>query len=162
VLYREKLCLEVFLIVKSSVQKLGNRRLGDQGLGEWVIIYEILTKALVKQHILYSQDHLLLPKGLLAHSVRGREDAETVRYGCVGKRLTACRALAFFMAAFRTDSVLEAGCCEKGDSFMGRQLTETLENWILGLIPPPSSGVMLGSHSDRFFHRWPIIMCSSL
>lgn len=72
---------------KSSLQKIGGSWLGDQGLGEWVAIYEILIRALVKQHSLYSHDLLLLSKGLLAHSVHGREDAEIVCYICVGKGL---------------------------------------------------------------------------
>lgn len=76
-LYQGKtLYLEDFLIAKSSVQKLGERRLGNQGLGEWVAAYEILAKGLVKQHSLYSRDQLLFSKGLLVYSVHIREDAE--------------------------------------------------------------------------------------
>lgn len=81
------LCLENFLIAKSSVQKLGEIRLGDQGLGEWVATYEILAKGLVEQHSLYLHDHLLFSKGLLAYSVHIREDAEIMCYVCVGKGL---------------------------------------------------------------------------
>lgn len=41
----------------------------------------------MKQHSLYLHDYLLLSKGLLAHSVHGREDAEIICYVCVGKSL---------------------------------------------------------------------------
>lgn len=69
----------------------------------------------MKKHGLYSHDHLVPSKGLLACSLHERQDAE-LNIACMlrlYREKAFCLQGLIFVAAVRIHSVLEAGCREK-------------------------------------------------
>lgn len=105
---------------KSKSSKIRTRekrrwRFRREGLEEWVSIYELSSRALVKEHSQYSHDPNCFPK----HSWLIQFMERRMCYTCVGKSLLPAGSLLFlwlllgYSQCFRQDVMKREGQCQR-------------------------------------------------